>query len=231
MAWNFWVRKEYIPLFFLQFRCCFHISWKMAVFNDNHFSSCSPSLERRQPPVGPSWNMKFKWRTYKSPRRITLAKPSSSLSFVDEWNFTWPILFFKYKNLFFNIIENLIFFSQTFLLTAVGSIPFYFDIKNFAPKMQVTLTTMLVVATLSNSIRSVSQYEVLQKPTFYPEITKNLMFEKCEFCEKWVFENVNFVNFVKKWDFEIVNFVKIEILKLWILWKLRFWNCGFCQKW
>ena len=27
-----------------------------------------------------------------------------------------------------------------------------------------------------------------QKLTFYPEITKNLMFEKCEFCE-----NVNFV--------------------------------------
>ena len=23
-----------------------------------------------------------------------------------------------------------------------------------------------------------------QKPTFYPEIPKNLMFEKCEFCEK-----------------------------------------------
>ena len=32
-----------------------------------------------------------------------------------------------------------------------------------------------------------------QKPTLYPEITKNLMFEKCEFREKWDFENVNFV--------------------------------------
>ena len=31
-----------------------------------------------------------------------------------------------------------------------------------------------------------------QKPTFNPEITKNLMFEKCELCEKWDFENVNF---------------------------------------
>ena len=30
-----------------------------------------------------------------------------------------------------------------------------------------------------------------QKRTFYPEITKNLMFEKCEFCEKCDFENVN----------------------------------------
>ena len=32
-----------------------------------------------------------------------------------------------------------------------------------------------------------------QKLTFYPEVTKNFMFEKCEFCEKWDFENVNFV--------------------------------------
>ena len=39
-------------------------------------------------------------------------------------------------------------------------------------------------------------------------ITKNLMFEKCEFCEKWYFK--------------IVNFVKNEILKMWILWKMRF---------
>ena len=42
-----------------------------------------------------------------------------------------------------------------------------------------------------------------QKPTFYPEITKNLMFE--------------IVNFVKKWDFENVNFVKKETLKMRIL--------------
>ena len=42
-----------------------------------------------------------------------------------------------------------------------------------------------------------------QKSPFYPEITKNLMFEKCEFCEKWGFENV--------------NFAEIEIFKAWIL--------------
>ena len=35
-----------------------------------------------------------------------------------------------------------------------------------------------------------------QNPTFYPEITKNLMFEN--------------VNFVKKCDFENVNFVKMR---------------------
>ena len=53
------------------------------------------------------------------------------------------------------------------------------------------------------------------KPTFYPEITKNLLFEKCEFCEKW--------------DFEIVNFVRNGTLKLWILRKTRLWKCEFCE--
>ena len=55
-----------------------------------------------------------------------------------------------------------------------------------------------------------------QKTNLYPKITKNLMFENGEFCEKWDFE---IVNFVKNCDFEIVNFVKNETLKLWILCK------------
>ena len=74
------------------------------------------------------------------------------------------------------------------------------------------------------------------------------MLEKCELCEKWDFENVNFVKneilkmwilwkirfwkceFWEKWDFEIVNFVKIEILKKWILRKERFSICEFLDK-
>ena len=40
---------------------------------------------------------------------------------------------------------------------------------------------------------------------------------KCEFCEKC--------------DLENVNFVKNEILRMWILWKMRFWECEFCGKW
>ena len=39
---------------------------------------------------------------------------------------------------------------------------------------------------------------------------------KCEFCEKW--------------DFENVNFAKNEILKLWISWKVRFSKCEFSDK-
>ena len=60
-------------------------------------------------------------------------------------------------------------------------------------------------------------------------------------CEKWDFDNVNFV---KKWDFEIVNFVKNdfeivifvknEILKMGImgiLWKVRFQIVNFLIHW
>ena len=43
------------------------------------------------------------------------------------------------------------------------------------------------------------------------------MFEMCEFCQKW--------------DFENVNFVKNDALKMWILTKMGFWNCEFCEKW
>ena len=53
------------------------------------------------------------------------------------------------------------------------------------------------------------------------------MFEKCEFWEKWDFENVNFC---QKCDFESVNFVKNVILKLWILWKMKFLKCEFLDK-
>ena len=50
-----------------------------------------------------------------------------------------------------------------------------------------------------------------QKSTFYPEINKNLMFEKCEFCEKSDYKNVNFV---KNETLKNVNYVKNETLKL-----------------
>ena len=73
------------------------------------------------------------------------------------------------------------------------------------------LTSPTTLLTILRSLLTVGQ-----KATFYPEITKNLMFEKCEFCEKW--------------DFENMNFVKIEISELWILWKMRLQKCEFCEK-
>ena len=71
---------------------------------------------------------------------------------------------------------------------------------------------------------------------------------KCEFCEKWVIEIVNFVKneilkmgifckmrlwdceFCENWDFENVNFVKSETLKMWILSKMIFSKCEFLDK-
>jgi len=81
--------------------------------------------------------------------------------------------------------------------------------------------------------------EVHTGAKIYPKITKNLMFEKCEFCVKWDFENVNFVEkmriwnceFCEKWDSEIVIFVKNEISKMWILWKVRFQIVNFWINW
>ena len=33
--------------------------------------------------------------------------------------------------------------------------------------------------------------------------------------------------FLRNWCLKNVNFVKNEILKMWILWKMRLWNCDF----
>ena len=76
-----------------------------------------------------------------------------------------------------------------------------------------------------------------QKPTFYPEITMNLMFEKCEFVKNkalkvWILWKMRLWNceFCQKWDFEIVNFVKNDILKLWNLSKMIVSKCEFLDK-
>ena len=54
------------------------------------------------------------------------------------------------------------------------------------------------------------------------------MFEKYEFCQKirlWKCE------FWQKWEFDNVNFVKNDIFKMWISSKLVISKCEFCQKW
>ena len=58
-----------------------------------------------------------------------------------------------------------------------------------------------------------------QKPTFYPEIRLILIFQKCEFCEKCDFRNVNFV---KNAILETWILWKMFFSKMWILWKLLF---------
>lgn len=48
-------------------------------------------------------------------------------------------------------------FLQTFLLVAVGYATCFFEVENFSDKIMVTLTTMLVTATIMGSIQSVSE--------------------------------------------------------------------------
>ena len=53
---------------------------------------------------------------------------------------------------------------------------------------QETSSTGAQVAVAPSESKSIGKIRTLgQKPTFYPEIIKDLMFEKCEFCGKCEF--------------------------------------------
>ena len=46
-------------------------------------------------------------------------------------------------------------FLQNFVLIGVGFMSLFFDVDNFSDRIMVTLTTMLVVATITSSIQTV----------------------------------------------------------------------------
>jgi len=48
------------------------------------------------------------------------------------------------------------------VLVLIGYLSFYFDIENFTDRAMVVLTTMLVIATITSSIQTVSYYHDLQ---------------------------------------------------------------------
>ena len=54
-------------------------------------------------------------------------------------------------------------FLQTFILVCVGYMSLYFDVDNFTDRIMVTLTTMLVVATIMTSIQSVGDIIICLK--------------------------------------------------------------------
>jgi hypothetical protein len=58
------------------------------------------------------------------------------------------------RNMEFHVTNT---FLQTFILIAVGLITLFFDVDNFSDRIMVTLTTMLVVATITSSIQSASE--------------------------------------------------------------------------
>ena len=49
-------------------------------------------------------------------------------------------------------------FLQTFILICIGYMSFYFDVDNFTDRIMVTLTTMLVIATITASIQEVNTF-------------------------------------------------------------------------
>ena len=53
-------------------------------------------------------------------------------------------------------VTNTIF--QTLMLQAVGFLTLFFDVDNFTDRIMVTLTTMLVVATITTSIQEVNKH-------------------------------------------------------------------------
>ena len=125
-------------------------------------------------------------------------------SFTTTHNF-WKIIHFVYCVLEFG-------YFPIFMCSV------YFSKK--AGKAQAKLIILRLRATLHQHIAS----HTGAKTNFYPEITKNLMFAKCEFCEEWGLEKCEFC---QNWNFENVNFVKNEISKMWILSKLRLWKWDF----
>ena len=52
---------------------------------------------------------------------------------------------------------------------------------------------------------------------------------KCEYSH-WAKNQLFIQKLPRIWCLENVNFVKNETLKLWILRKMWFWNCEFCEK-
>ena len=73
---------------------------------------------------------------------------------IDERNYSTLTVRIPFKRLMEYHVTNT--FLQTLLLIFVGYLSFFFKLDNFTDKIMVTLTTMLVVATIMVSIQAVS---------------------------------------------------------------------------
>ena len=51
-------------------------------------------------------------------------------------------------------------FLQTLILVSIGFMSLFFEVDNFTDRIMVSLTTMLVVATITSSIQSVSHHNL-----------------------------------------------------------------------
>ena len=72
----------------------------------------------------------------------------------------------------------------------LASLPSLFDLFHYSSLPGKSLELRRIALVLHNRIQEGNNFgkseqgTLGQNPTFYPEITKNLMFEKCDFCEK-----------------------------------------------
>ena len=79
-----------------------------------------------------------------------------ALEFKSVNNISLGIVKFVFRrNMEFHVTNT---FLQTFLLVCVGYFSYFFDVDNFSDRIMVVLTTMLVLATVTTSIQSVSTY-------------------------------------------------------------------------
>ena len=64
-------------------------------------------------------------------------------------------------------------------------------IERRSPKVFDEFTTFFLKVKASKALLASTIFgHIFQNPTFYPEINKNLMFEKSEFCEKGVLKMI-----------------------------------------
>ena len=77
-----------------------------------------------------------------------------SLEVVSVNNISQAIVKIVFRRRFEFHVTNT--FLQTLVLMGVGYLSLYFDVDNFTDRIMVTLTTMLVVATITSAIQFVS---------------------------------------------------------------------------
>ena len=85
---------------------------------------------------------------FKAPRKLVEYEiQAEDLQVKSEENISIAAMRFVFARRFEYHVANT--FLQTFVLMMVGYMTFYFDVNNFTDRIMVSLTTMLVVATIT----------------------------------------------------------------------------------
>ena len=79
---------------------------------------------------------------------------------IDERNYSTLTVRIPFKRLMEYHVTNT--FLQTLILVSVGFLSFFFRVDNFTDRIMVTLTVMLVVATIMSTIQQVGDFK--EKP-------------------------------------------------------------------